>query len=323
MRQVVLKEFGGPENLVVETVDDPKPGPGEVLVEVEAAGVNFLDVTQRSGASAVHQVALPWVPGLEGVGRVRALGEGVGGVTVGARVAWMDGRGSYASQAVIPADRVVPVPDDIPAHQGLIFQALTAQYLVHEYRDVKPGDRVLVHAASGGVGQLLVQWLKHLGAWVVGTASTTEKAAAIRALGADAAVVYGRDYDFRDQVLALTDGKGVDLAFDGLGEKTLLNTIATLGRGGTVVAIGAASGPIPTVQPTLLTPRGLRLAGGSVFTYVADPDELRQRAADVIAGIQDGWLRLDNAAAYPLERAAAAHADLESRRAKGKLYLQP
>lgn len=325
MRKVVLNEFGGPENLVVETAADLTPGAGEVLIEVEAAGVNFLDVTQRSGASAVHLVQLPLVLGLEGVGRIRALGAGVaatGDIRVGARVAWMDGRGSYASQVVISPDRIVPVPDDFALSQGLIFQALTAHYLVHEYRDVKPGDRVLVHAATGGVGQLLVQWLKHLGAWVVGTVSTEEKARALRALGADAAVVYGRDYDFRDQVLALTDGEGVDLAFDGLGEKTLLNTIATLRRGGTVVAIGAASGPIPAIQPTVLTPRALRLAGGSVFSFVADPAELRARAADVVKAVQEGWLRLENATAYPLEDAARAHADLENRRAAGKLFLK-
>ncbi|WBU64279.1 quinone oxidoreductase family protein [Paracoccus aerodenitrificans] len=326
MRKVVLNEFGGPENLVVETADDLKAGPGEVLIDVEAAGVNFLDVTQRSGASAVHKVGLPLVPGLEGVGRVRELGVGVGetdGLKVGSRVAWMDGRGSYASQVVISPDRIVSVPDDFTLSQGLIFQALTAHYLVHEYRNVKPGDRALVHAASGGVGQLLVQWLKHFGAWVVGTVSTKEKAEAVRALGADEVVVYGRDYDFKDQVLALTDGEGVDLAFDGLGAKTLMNTIGSLRRGGTVVAIGAASGPIPAIEPTVLTPKALRLAGGSVFSFVADPAELRKRAADVVTGIQEGWLQLENATEYPLDGAADAHADLENRRAKGKLYLKP
>lgn len=323
MRKVVLNEFGGPENLTVENAEDLVPAAGEVLIDVEAAGVNFLDVTQRSGASAVHLVQLPLVPGLEGVGRIRALGAGVAAdIKVGARVAWMDGRGSYASQVVIPAQRIVPVPDEFSLSEGLIFQALTAHYLVHEYRDVKPGDRVLVHAASGGVGQLLVQWLKHLGAWVLGTVSTAEKAGAVRAFGADEVVVYGRDYDFRDQVLALTGGEGVDLAFDGLGEKTLLNTIGVLRRGGTVVAIGAASGPIPTIQPTILTPKALRLAGGSVFSFVADPIELRARAADVVKGVQEGWLKMENATAYPLEHAAQAHADLENRRASGKLYLQ-
>ncbi|WP_405125000.1 quinone oxidoreductase family protein [Ralstonia pseudosolanacearum] len=327
MRSVVLKEFGEPERLISEITEDPHPGAGQVLVDVEAAGVNYLDLTQRSGASQVHLIELPTVLGLEGVGRVRALGEGVNeaatGLSVGTRVAWVDVRGSYASQAVIPAARAVTVPDAFSVNEGLLFQALTAHYLVHEYRAIRAGDRVLVHAAAGGLGQLLVQWLKHLGAWVVGTTSSDLKADAIRAAGADAVVVYGSDYEFVAEVSRLTDQKGVDLAFDGLGAKTLLKTIATLGRGGTVVAIGAASGPIPSITPTLLTQRGLRLAGGSVFSYIADPAELRRRSADVIAAIQAGWLKLDGATPYSLDRAADAHRDIESRQAKGKLYLDP
>ncbi|ANK85500.1 MULTISPECIES: quinone oxidoreductase family protein [unclassified Rhizobium] len=326
MRKVVLKEFGGPEQLIVETAEDLHPGPGQILVDVEAAGINYLDLTQRSGASRVHLIELPTVLGLEGVGSVRALGDGVAassGLKVGARVSWMDARGSYASQAVVPAERAIQIPDNFTISEGLLFQALTAHYLVHEYRDIQPGDRVLIHAAAGGLGQLLVQWFKHLGAWVVGTTSSDRKAEIIRALGADAVIVYGDDYDFVDQLAKLTDGKGVDLAIDSLGEKTLLKTITTLARGGTVVAIGSASGPIPMVNPTVLTLRGLRLAGGSVFSYVADPAELQKRASDVIAAVQAGWLKLDEATGYPLDRTADAHQDIENRRAKGKLYLVP
>ena len=326
MRHIAITEFGGPEQLVAETADDLHPGSGQVLVEVEAAGINYLDLTQRSGASRVHLIELPFVPGLEGVGRVLEVGEGIAmasGLSVGTRVAWMDARGSYASQAVVSAERAIPIPDTFMVSEGLLFQALTAHYLVHEYRNIRAGDRVLVHAAAGGLGQLLVQWLKHLGAWVVGRTSSDSKAESIRALGADAVIVYGDDYDFADEVTRLTGGNGVDLAFDGLGEKTLLKTVATLGRGGTVVAIGAASGPIPAINPTLLTQRGLRLAGGSVFAYVADPAELQKRASDVIAAVQAGWLRLDEATGYPLDRAADAHRDIENRRAKGKLYLIP
>lgn len=327
MEKVVLKEFGGPEQLVIETVADLQPMPGHVVVDVEAAGINYLDLTQRSGASQVHLIQLPTVLGLEGVGRIRAVGEGVDGeatgLKIGARVSWIDVRDSYASQAVVPAERAIVIPDSFEISEGLLFQALTAHYLVHEYRDVHPGDRVLVHAAAGGLGQLLVQWFKHLGAWVIGTTSSEHKADAIRAAGADAVVIYGRDYEFVDQVQALTDSKGVNLAIDSLGEKTLLKTIEVLGRGGTVVAIGAASGPIPSVHPTALTLRGLRLAGGSVFTYVADPTELQKRASDVIAAVQEGWLKLDAAKGYPLDRAADAHRDIENRQAKGKLYLVP
>lgn len=327
MKRVVLKEFGGPEQLIVETAEEPRPSDGEILVDVEAAGINFLDITQRSGASKVHTVKPPFALGLEGVGRVRSFGGGAGdaldGLKVGSRVAWMDVRGSYASQVVVPVERAVIVPETFSASQGLIFQALTAQYLVHEYRQVGEGDRVLVHAAAGGVGQLLVQWFKHLGAWVVGTVSSEEKASVVQGLGADVVVVYGPDYRFVEEIRALTNGEGVDLAFDGLGEKTLLNTIATLRRGGSAVSIGAASGPIPAIQPTVLTQKALRLAGGSVFAYVADPAELRKRAAQVIAAIEAGWLHLDHATAYPLARAADAHRDIENRRAQGKLYLAP
>lgn len=327
MKKLVVHQFGGPDQLVAETADDLQPGAGQILIDVEAAGVNYLDVTQRSGASQVHLIELPVVLGLEGVGRIRALGEdvdaGTAGLSVGTRVAWVDARGSYASQVLVAADRAIPVPDSFSLNEGLLFQALTAHYLVHEYRKVGPGDRVLVHAAAGGLGQLLVRWFKHLGAWVVGTASSAQKAETIRGLGADAAVVYGKDYTFVEEVKALTDGKGVDLAIDGLGEKTLVNTIATLARGGTVVAIGAASGPIPAINPPILTPRGLRLAGGSVFSYIADSAELQKRAADVIAAVQAGWLKLEGATGYPLAHGADAHREIESRQAKGKLYLTP
>lgn len=327
MRKIVLNEFGGPERLVAEVAEDLHPGPGQVLVDVEAAGVNYLDVTQRSGASRVHLIQLPFVLGLEGVGRVRELGEGAAesgrGLSVGARVSWVDVRGSYASQAVIPVERAIAIPDDFSVRECLLFQALTAHYLVHEYRDIRPGDQVLVHAAAGGLGQILVQWLKHRGAWVVGTVSGDQKAAAVRALGADAVVIYGREYEFLEEVMRLTGGKGVDLAIDGLGEKTLVNTISALGRGGTVVAIGAASGPIPSIHPTVLTQRGLRIAGGSVFTYVADPAELQKRASDVIAAIRAGWLGMGEATGYPLGRAGDAHRDMENRQARGKLYLVP
>lgn len=327
MQRIVIREFGGPEQLLVEGAEDLAPAPGQVLVGVEAAGVNFLDINQRSGQSRVHAIALPHVLGLEGVGRIRALGEGIDriapGLTVGARVAWMDVGGSYASQVLVPASRAVLIPDRFPVSQGLLFQALTAQYLVHEYRDIQAGDRVLVHAAASGLGQILVQWLKHRGAWVVGTVSSEAKAAVVRARGADAVAIYGSDYDFVDQIMTFTDSEGVDLAFDGLGEKTLINTLSVLRRGGTVVAIGAASGPIPSIQPTLLTQKALRLTGGSVFTYVADPIELQQRSRQVIAAIDEGWLRLDDAKAYPLAEAVQAHRDIEQRHALGKLYLAP
>src|SRR4051794_12651109 len=198
VRRVKVGAYGGPEKLLVETLSEPlRVGPGELLVNVEAAGINYLDVYQRNGT---FKLPLPYAPGYEGVGRVREVGQGVGaassGFRVGQRVAWINALGSYASQVVVPDAQAIPVPDSLTTTQALMFQSLTAQYLVTEYRDVRLGDRVLVHSAAGGVGQSLVRWFKHLGAWVVGTTSSDAKAATARAAGADAVINYGRDYAF-------------------------------------------------------------------------------------------------------------------------------
>lgn len=324
MRRVTVKALGGAEQLIVEPVTEtPRPGPGQVLVDVEAAGVNYLDVMQRKG---IVPLPLPYTPGLEGVGRVREVGKGgdhAGTFAVGQRVAWINVHGSYASQLVVPAVQAIPVPASFTTVQALLFQAMTAQYLISEYRNVRPGDRVLVHAAAGGVGQLLVQWLKHLGAWVVGTTSSDAKAAVARAAGADAVINYGHDYAFLDELLSLTDGRGVDLAFDSVGAATLAATLKGLARGGTVVSYGSASGPPPAVNPLELINPCARLAGGSVFSYVADPAELQRRGTAVIEAILAGWLHVPDGTAYDLGRAADAHRDLEGRGTKGKLYLTP
>lgn len=327
IKRVVVREFGGPEQLEVETVAEaPRVGPGQLLVDVEACGINYLDVYQRSGEGA-HKLALPFTPGLEGVGRVREVGAGVEAnaavLKLGQRVAWINVPGSYASQVVIPAAQAIPVPDRLTTAQGLLFQGLTAQYLVTEYRDIRPGDRVLVHSAAGGVGLLLVQWFKHLGAWVAGTTSSDAKAAAARAAGADAVINYGKNYAFLDELMSLTGGRGVHLAIDGVGAATLESTLKGLARGGTVVSIGTASGAPSAVDVGQLINQCVRLAGGSVFTYTADAAELQRRAGIVIEGIGFGWLRLDEGTVYPLERAAEAHRDLEGRRTQGKLYLKP
>jgi NADPH2:quinone reductase len=319
-RRIAVREFGGPEQLRVELVGDPPhPGPGELLVDVEAAGINYLDVYQRKGG---HGAPSPFLPGLEGVGRVRAAGDGAA-IPVGSRVAWIDVRGSYASQVIVRAERAILVPEEFGANQALLFQGLTAQYLVAEYRDVKRGDRVLVHSAAGGVGLLLVQWLKHLGAWVAGTTSSDAKAELARAAGADAVIVYGRDYGFLDRLMTLTEGKGVHLAFDGVGAATLVATLKGLALGGTAVVIGEASGPAPAIEPSLLTARATRLAGGSIFTWNADAAELQRRAAIVIDAVRQGWLRIDAGTSYPLDRAAEAHNAIEGRGTTGKLFLVP
>ena len=275
---------------------------------------------QRSGR---YKLPLPYTPGFEGVGRVRQAGAGVSGFAVGDRVAWINALGSYASQVIVPAAQAISVPDQFTTTQALMFQSLTAQYLVTEYRDVQPGDRVLVHSAAGGVGLLLVQWLKHLGAQVIGTTSNDAKAATARAAGADAVINYSRNYEFLDDLKSITDGRGVDLAFDGVGAATLESTVKGLARGGTAVSIGSASGPAPAIRPEQLLTQCARLAAGSIFSYTADPAELQRRAEAVIGGIRAGWLRIDQGKGYPLERAADAHRDIEGRGTQGKLYLEP
>lgn len=325
MRRVTIDAFGGPEQLTVRSVPDAqRPAPGQILVDVEAAGVNYLDVYQRSGAA---KVALPFTVGLEGVGRVRELAQDVaqssGALSVGQRVAWIDALGSYADQVLVSAARAIPVPDAFTTAQCLLFQAITAQYLVSEYRTVSPGDRVLVHSAAGGVGQLLVQWLKHLGAWVVGATSSDPKAVTVRALGADAVIIYGRDYAFLDELLSLTDGRGVDLAFDGVGAATLAASLKGLARGGTVVSFGSSSGLPPAIDPRDLIVPCTRVAGGSLFSYVADGAELQRRAADVVEATYGSWLRMGEGTAFGLDRAPEAHRALEGRGTQGKLYLTP
>jgi len=322
MQRVIVQALGGPEHLVLESSDEAlHPAVGEVLVDVEAAGVNFLDINLRKGAG-VHAVPAPFTPGLEGVGRIRAVGAGVS-LTVGQRVAWVNVRGSYASQLTMKAELVVPVPETFAIPQALLFQAMTAQYLATEYRAIQPGDRVLVQAAAGGVGQLLVQWLKHLGAWVVGTTSSAEKADVACAAGADVVINYGRDYRFLDELMSLTDGRGVDLAFDSVGAATFANTVKGLARGGMAVCCGVSSGPAPAISPAELTNSCTRVAAGSVFSYIAEPGELQCRVASIIEGIEAGWLRMPEATGYPMTHAADAHRDLESRLTHGKLYLVP
>jgi NADPH2:quinone reductase len=289
-------------------------------VDVEAAGVNYLDVYQRKGLSPV---SLPFTPGYEGVGRVREKGEGVANLSVGDRVAWINSRGSYASQILVDAAEAIPVPKAFATAEALLFQATTAEYLMSEYRTVSPGDRVLVHAAAGGVGQLLVQWCKHRGAWVVGTTSSDAKAGMVRAAGADAVVNYGKDYAFLDEVLSLTDGKGVDLAFDAIGAATLATTLKALARGGTAVSYGSASGPPPPIETRQLAPKCARLAAGALFTYIADPAELQRRASVVVEAIEAGWLQLGVGTGYALSNVAQAHRDIEGRGTTGKLYLAP
>ena len=318
MKKVIVSKTGGPEALEVVTTEKLILKPGEVLIDVEAAGVNYVDVYLRNGA--VNYMSLPFVPGFEGVGTIRELGAGVTTLSVGKRVSWINAPGSYASEIALPAEQAIVIPDFFSIDEGLLFQAITAQYLVTEYRVIKPGEVALVHAAAGGVGQFLVQWLKHLGAVVIGTASSEEKLQTIRSLGADHVVNYANG-QFLDAVLELTDGRGVDIAFDAVGATTFSSTVKALASRGIAVAYGQASGVAPDVQVYPLILKGARVAGGSIFTYIENPAEMQRRAAAVIAAIDEGWLSALKTTFFTLDEAGAAHQAIESRGTQGKLAL--
>jgi NADPH:quinone reductase len=318
MQKVIVGEYGAPEVLKVVTSEAPTLKPGEVMVDVEAAGINYLDVYQRHGYLDTPK---PFTPGLEGVGTIREVGAGVSNLKIGGRVAWINVFGSYAGQIALPAEQAIVVPDSFSTEQNMLFQGVTAQYLLNEYRSVRPGDTVLVHAAAGGVGQILVQWLKHLGAIVIGTGSTEQKLRTVRSLGADHTVNYSNG--FLQAVLDLTGGRGVDLALDAVGATTFPSTLKALARRGMAVSYGRASGYAPDIEILPLILKGTRVAGASLFEYIDDPAEMQARAADVIRGIQDGWLRVGKMTRFGLDDVVAAHRAIEGRTTEGKLALIP
>jgi NADPH2:quinone reductase len=321
VRAVRITELGGPEVLVPAELPDPRPGPGELLVDVAAAGVNFVDTYQRSG---IYPVRLPFVPGLEGVGRVRALGPGVEGVAVGDRVAWAHTAGSYAQRNLVPASDAVPVPDAVPDDLavGALLQGMTAHFLVTDCAPPAPGEWVLVHAAAGGVGSLLTQLATARGARVVGAVSTAEKAELARAAGAAEVL---RTDEVADLAAAVRDvSGGVAVAYDGVGRATFDASLASLRRRGTLVLFGAASGPVPPVDPQRLNAAGsLFLTRPKLRDYTATREELTGRAAAVYAVVADGTLQVRIGHRYPLDAAREAHADLEARRTTGKVLLLP
>jgi NADPH2:quinone reductase len=317
---VRIEAHGGPEVLVAADVDDPSPGEGEVLVEVGATGVNYIDTYLRSG---LYPATLPTVPGLEGAGTVLEVGPGVADVAVGDRVAFCDGPGSYARRAVIPAARVVPVPGALSAEQAAaaLLQGMTAHYLVHDTHPVAPGDPVLVHAGAGGMGLLLCRMASALGATVITTTSTEEKGELAREAGAHHVLRYE---GFADRVRELTDGHGVAAVYDGVGATTFDGSLASLRVRGVMALYGAASGPVPPVDPQRLNSGGsLWLTRPSLGWHVMTTEALRERAASVFGSVVDGTLPIRVGGRYALEDAAQAHRDLEGRATTGKLLLIP
>lgn len=317
---VRVERTGGPEAMTLATVDTPVPGTGEVLVDVAAAGVNYIDTYQRSGQ---YSRELPFTLGMEGTGRVAALGDNVGGLAVGDRVAWASAPGSYASQVLVNASVAVPVPDTVTDETAaaLPLQGLTAHYLVHSSYQVSSGDTVLVHAAAGGVGLLVTQLASAAGARVLATASTTEKRELAAAAGA--AEVYGYE-DFASEVRRATGGAGVAAVYDGVGATTFDGSLGCLRRRGTVVLFGAASGPVPPVDPQRLNTAGsVFLTRPTLIDHVATRDELLWRARDLFAAVTSGALDIRVGGRYALAEAATAHRDLEGRATTGKLLLLP
>jgi NADPH:quinone reductase len=322
MRAIEVREFGGPEALTVAERERPRPGPNEVVVEVAAAGVNFMDIYQRGGA---YQVPLPWVLGAEGAGTVAEVGDSVNGLSEGDTVAWASTPGSYAEYVTVPADRAVPVPDGISAEvaAAVLLQGMTAHYLTESTYPVKKGDAVLVHAAAGGVGLLLVQLAKRRGARVIGTVSTAEKERLAREAGADEVIRY-TETDFTEEVKKLTAGEGVAVVYDGVGKATFDGSLASLRIRGTMALYGQSSGAVPPVDPQRLNSGGsLFLTRPTLAHYIVTTAELRQRAGDLFDAILAGELNVRIGGSYPLDDARHAHEDLAARKTTGKLLLIP
>ncbi|MDQ3627832.1 MAG: quinone oxidoreductase [Actinomycetota bacterium] len=321
MASVIVEEHGGPEQLVLDQQPGREPGTGEVAVSVAAAGVNFIDIYQRSGA---YPMQLPFVAGCEGAGSVQALGPGVSDVAVGDRVAWAMVTGTgYTDRAVVPVDRLVPVPDGVSddTAAAVMLQGMTAHYLCDATYAVQPGDVALVHAGAGGVGLLLTQLIAHRGGRVISTVSTSEKAELSREAGASDVLGYD---GFADRVRELTDGDGVAVVYDGVGRATFGGGLDSLRPRGVLALFGAASGPVPAFDPQLLNAKGsLFLTRPTLAHYTADRAELLRRAGAVLDGAAQGWLDVRIGGRYPLADARQAHEDLAARRTTGKLLLIP
>ena len=327
MKAVAVARFGGPEALELIERAPPDPGPGEVLVALEYAGVNFIDVYMRSGhyaRSHTYQTPLPMTIGMEGGGTVAAVGAGVTNVKPGERVAYCIVRGSYAELAVVPAVKLVRVPDAVPltVATALMLQGCTAHYLSHSLFPLQPGHTCLIHAGAGGVGQLLIQLAKQRGAEVITTAGSAEKASIAAGRGADHVILY-REQDFRAEVMRITANKGVDVVYDAVGRETISASIRSLKRRGMCVNYGGASGLVESVQPLELAE-----AGSVFFTrphladYIATAEELNARAADLFAAYQAGRLEVAIDREFPLAQASEAHRCIENRGTRGKLLLR-
>lgn len=322
MRAIRIHQTGGPEVLQWEDTADPRPGPGEALVKLEAIGVNFIEVYQRTG---LYPSSLPFTPGGEGAGRVMALGEGVTDVRPGDRVASTSFMGAYGEFSRVPAARLVPLPDGIETHlaAAALLQGMTAHYLAVSTYPLAPGSWCLIHAAAGGVGLLLCQIARARGARVIGTVSTPEKAALAMKAGAHHIVLYTQQ-DFAAETRRITEGRGVSVVYDSVGRSTFEASLNCLSPRGLLVLFGQSSGPVAPVDPQVLNAKGsIFLTRPALGHYVASREELLSRAGDLFNWIREGKLEVRIDRTYPLAEAAAAHRALEGRETTGKVLLIP
>ena len=322
MNSIRVHKTGGPEVLRIEELPDPAPGPGELVVNIEAIGVNYLEIYQREG---LYTVQRPFTPGSEAAGTVRALGSGVTEFRVGDRVVSHSMRGAYASRAIVAADRAVKIPEGITSKvaAAVFLQGLTAHYLATSTYPLKMGDNCLVHAAAGGVGLLLCQIAKKRGAFVIGTASTPEKLELAHDAGADETINY-TSRDFVTEVKRITGEVGVAVVYDSVGRTTFEGSLNCLRRRGMLALFGQSSGPVPPLDPQILNRKGsLFLTRPTLNDYVATREELLQRSSELFGSVKDGTLKVRIGAEFPLVRAADAHRALASRKTMGKIVLMP
>ncbi|UCF92902.1 MAG: quinone oxidoreductase [Desulfobacterales bacterium] len=323
-KAIRMHATGGPEVLRWEDVDPGQPGPGEVLLRHEAVGLNFIDVYHRTGLYPLP--SLPAVPGMEGAGIVEALGEGVEAIAIGDRVAYAGlPPGAYAEVRIMPAERLVKLPDRITTRQAaaMMLQGMTARYLLRGCYPVKAGDRVLIHAAAGGVGLIACQWAKHLGATVIGTVGSTAKAELARAHGCEYPILYDEE-DFVARTREITHGQGVDVVYDSVGQATFMKSLDCLRPLGMMVSFGQASGPVPPFELGLLSAKGsLFLTRPTLMTYTAARKDLFEHARDLFDVVASRAVKIEVRQSYALAEAAQAQKDLEARKTTGSTILIP
>lgn len=323
MKAIQIEKTGDVGVLQLKEIAIPSPSAGEVLVRLKASGINFADIYTRRGLYARYQHTMPFTPGMEGSGIVESVGDGVTEVKPSDRVAYAGSTGSYAEYAVVKASQLIPLPDGISFEEGAAFplQGLTAQYLIYEFYPIKPGDVVTVHAAAGGVGLLLVQWAKYVGAKVIGTVSTDEKAALAREAGADLIINYTVN-DFISQTMNFTSGRGADYIIDGVGLSTFAKDIEAVRVRGHICLFGSSSGQAEPIAPGMLMLKSITIHGGLLGNFTQSREELLHRATVVLNAIREGWLKLRIDKIFPLAQASEAHRMLESRKTTGKVILK-